>query len=86
MERMLTEGCCLECTRIVPKVHVVNLLRHDRRDYGGLYGQFLHLQENLRSLSRELGQGFAEMLREGPGAKLGKVPFRGPRASRSGTL
>jgi hypothetical protein len=39
--------------------------------------------KNLRSLSRELGKGFAEMPREGPSAKLGKVPFYGPRRHRA---
>jgi hypothetical protein len=63
----------LQCTCIVPKVHNVNLVR------GGLHGHFLHLRENFRSLSQELGQGFAEVLREGPSTELGKVPIRCPR-------
>ena len=68
----------MQRTRVIPKVHDVHLLRHDRRNYGSPYGQFLDLWDDLRSLTRKFGQSLAEMPRKGPGTQLGEMSFHDP--------
>jgi hypothetical protein len=46
----------VQCTLIVPKVHDVHLLRHDRRYYGGLHGQLLGYDKTFDHCLRNLDQ------------------------------
>ena len=68
----------MQRTRVIPKVHDVYLLRHDRRNYGSFHGRLLCLWNDLRSLSRKFGQSLAEMPREGPNPQLGEMLVHGP--------
>ena len=65
-------------TRVIPKVHDVHFLRHDRRNYGSFYGRLLGLWDDLRSLSRKFTQSLAEMPRKGPNPQLGEMSVHGP--------
>ena len=88
MEHMPIDGCRSGCAmhRIIPKVHDVYLLRHDRRNHESLHEWFLGLWKDLLSLSRKFGLSLAEMPRKGPSAQLGKMSFHDPRRHRLGTL
>jgi hypothetical protein len=55
----------VQCTHIIPTVHDVYFLRHDKRNDGGFHGWFFSLWKNLWPLSREPRQSFTEMPREG---------------------